>query len=188
MGREFTLRYTWPVVRKARPRRWIGKAANSFRVLTRDAVFFMGYLPNKGFWCGGYARLRLPTDMPWKPDTRRELPVMQKKKIAASGGSERHRAPVETEVFSGLMPLVEHIALTQYDDGDSREPGWITIKTQGRAWVVQVKDADAGVSFAVVGETLDRALETAALLLGCDEAPWEHDQWLTKKMPQKKKK
>jgi len=98
-----------------------------------------------------------------------------------------HTAAMETETFRDLMPLVEHCALVRYDDGDQRVPGWITIKVQGAAWVVQVKDPDAGVSFAAVAETLDKALETAALLLACDEAPWEDDRWLKQQKAAKRK-
>lgn len=113
---------------------------------------------------------------------------MKKKTSTAAAGDANHRVPIETETFVDLMPLVEHCALIKYDDGDPREPGWITIKTQGAAWCVQVKDPDAAVSFTAVGATLDKALETAALLLGCDEAPWEPDVWLAQKKRPKKTK
>jgi hypothetical protein len=41
-----------------------------------------------------------------------------------------------------------------------------------------VKDPDSANSFPTVGKTLDEALTTAALLLGCEEAPWEPDVYL----------
>ena len=112
------------------------------------------------------------------------------KKKSAKGGSldARHLAPVETNLFRDLLPLVEHCCVRKYDDGDPREPGWITMKTQGAAWVVQVKDPDAACSFSAVGETLDKALETAALLLSCDEAPWEPDAFLAAAAARRKKK
>jgi len=94
---------------------------------------------------------------------------------------------METVTFGQLVPLVEHMAVTKYEDGDSREPGWITIKTHGKGWIVQVKDPDSGMSFQALGNTLDGALETANLLLGCDEAPWEPDAWLKKRKPGKGK-
>lgn len=188
MGREFTIRYAGPGRPRRRPRRWIGKSFSQFKVLTRDAIYFMCYLPNKGFFMSGFARVMKPGHSPWKPDVRQEMPEMKKKTLTAAGGEENHRAPLETEVFRDLMPLVEHMAMVRYEDGDARDPGWISIKTTGRAWCVQVKDPDAGVSFTAVGETLDKALETAALLLGCDEAPWEHDLWLTRNAAKRKKK
>jgi len=39
-----------------------------------------------------------------------------------------------------------------------------------------------------VADTLDKALDTAALLLACDEAPWEQDVWLKNSQQKKKKK
>jgi len=111
------------------------------------------------------------------------------KKKAAKGGAEnvKHLAPVETKIFGELLSLVEHCAIRQYDDGDTREPGWITIKTQGAAWVVQVKDPDSAASFTALGSSLDQALETAALMLSCDEAPWEPDTFLAAAKARKKK-
>jgi len=114
---------------------------------------------------------------------------MKKKASKVSGGENvKHLAPVETNRFTDLLPLVEHCCFRQYDDGDPREPGWITIKTQGAAWCVQVKDPDACVSFTAVAETLDKALDTAALLLACDDAPWEEDRWLKQQRAGKGKK
>lgn len=110
-----------------------------------------------------------------------EYPSMKRKNAPSGEGAGKHLAALETDLFSDLMPLVEHCALTQYDDAGARETGWLTIKTQGAAWVVQIKDPDSGMSFTSVAETLDKALQTAALLLSCDEAPWSPDQWLKSK-------
>ena len=110
-----------------------------------------------------------------------------KKKIGKLQASDvKHLAALETSILNGLLPLVEHCAVRQYEDGDPRETGWITIKTQGAAWVVQVKDPDSCCSFASVAETLDKALETAALLLSCDDAPWEQDRFLAEAKRKKK--
>lgn len=113
---------------------------------------------------------------------------MKKKVSKAAMGDAKHLAPVETALFKDMMSLIEHCCVRKYDDGDAREPGWITIKTQGAAWVVQIKDPDACCSFSAVGETLDKALETAALMLSCEEAPWEPDSWLTAAAAKKRKK
>lgn len=112
---------------------------------------------------------------------------MKKRQAAAAAEGAKHLAPVESNLFNGLLPLVEHCAVRRYDDGDAREPGWFTVKTQGAAWCVQVKDPDGCVSFTAIGETLDKALETAALLLSCDEAPWEPDSFLAASKARKKK-
>lgn len=107
--------------------------------------------------------------------------MKKKSAAAAAGGDARQLANVVSKTFEGLAPLVEHCAVVRYDDGDPRETGWITIKTIGAAWSVQVKDPDSGNSFQFVSETLDKALEGAALLLACDDAPWQPDAFLKRK-------
>lgn len=100
----------------------------------------------------------------------------------------KHLAALETVLFGDRLSLVEHMALLQYEDGTPRLPGWITMKTQGAAWQVQVKDPDSCSSFAAVAPTLDGAIDTACLLLACDDAPWEADKWLTDALARSKKK
>jgi len=112
---------------------------------------------------------------------------MKKKTAAAGDPGQRHLAALESHVLSDLLPLVEHMAVTRYDDGDARVTGWVTIKTQGAAWVVQVKDPDSGNSFQVVDQSIDKALEAASLLLACDEAPWSPDPFLAQAKARKKK-
>jgi len=114
--------------------------------------------------------------------------VVKKRKAAAEANASIHLAALESSVFAELLPLVEHMVTRKYDDGDAREPGWITIKTQGAAWLVQVKDPDTCSSFTAVGDSLDKALSTAALLLAAEEAPWEPDTWLQAAAARKKKK
>lgn len=116
-----------------------------------------------------------------------ERPSMKRKGVPAEATMANHLAAVESNYFSQLMALVEHCAVTKYDDGESRLPGWFTVKTQGSAWVVQVKDPDSCCSATFVGETLDKALETAVLLLGCDSAPWEADSFLAQAKARRKK-
>lgn len=100
------------------------------------------------------------------------------KKRTAEVKDSQHLAAMETTRFADVMSLVEHCALLKYEDGSPRQPGWITIKTNGSAWTIQVKDPDTACSFAAVADTLDKAVETAALLLSCDDAPWERDRFL----------
>jgi hypothetical protein len=106
---------------------------------------------------------------------------MKKKDSGKSGEQAQHAAAMETEIFKDLMGLMEHCSYRKYDDGDPREPGWITIRTNGAAWVVQVVDLDTRLQFQVVAETLDKALETTQLYLSCEQAPWEPCSWLKRK-------
>lgn len=98
----------------------------------------------------------------------------------------KHLVPLESDVLRDHLPLIEHVAVLQYEDGEARQPGWITIRTSGAAWQVVVKDPDSASSFTAIAKTLDEALGTAALLLGCEEAPWEPDAFLARSKPKKK--
>ena len=161
------------------------KGKGEFCILTDRWKFLVDFLPFKGMCV--VARYPWSQGGGWAsdPDLTWERPSMKKKAASSAGDGGKHLAAVESNHFDQLMPLVEHCAARQYDDGDARETGWFTVKTIGAAWVVQVKDPDSGMSFQAVGDTLDKALDSAALLLGCDEAPWETDPWLKKNKARK---
>jgi len=93
-------------------------------------------------------------------------------------GSATNLAAVESNVFSKLPSLVAHCCVVRYDDGEPRRPGWFTVKTQGAAWTVQVKDPDSCSQLQATAQSLDDALALADLLLGSEEAPWEPDPFL----------
>ena len=107
---------------------------------------------------------------------------MKKKIIGGGNGAARevkkHLAAVESNLFHGLPAIIQHCCVTQYEDGDPRKPGWITIKTMGSAWVVQVKDPDSCCALTATAQSLDDVLALAELLLSGDEAPWEPDPFL----------
>jgi len=154
----------------------------------RSKVFLLTALPWKGIAAVGCTSHGSHFANPATWPHRWSYPSMKKRAAQTAPNDMRHLAAVESTIFSGLVPLIEHMAVKKYDDGDAREPGWITIKTTGAAWVVQVKDPDTSTSFSAVADTLDKALETAALLLSCDEAPWEADKWLADSAARRKKK
>jgi hypothetical protein len=116
-----------------------------------------------------------------------EVLVMKKKKPQAASTDAQHLAPVESMILGRHQALVNHAAITKYDDGDPRQVGWWTVKTLGSAWVVEVKDPDTAMRLVVIQATADDALTLAALLLDSEEAPWEPDPWLMKAKLQKRK-
>lgn len=95
---------------------------------------------------------------------------------------------MDSVVFGKLPNLIQHCAVTRYEDGDPRQPGWFTLKTLGSSWVVQVKDPDSCAQMQAVGPTLDDALALADLLLGGEQAPWEPDPWARQKAGRSGKK
>jgi len=130
--------------------------------------------------CGGFPA---PTDAGY-----REGPSMKKKSAAGVEGDAKHLAPIESEVMCDHLALIEHCAVVKYDDGDARIPGWFTVRTQGRSWVIDVKDPDSGCSFRVLATTFDEAFETVQELLCCEAAPWEPDRYLQDQQKKAKKK
>jgi len=173
---------------RGRPCRWLPKGKSRFCVGLGKLLFWVDATWRRGMWVSAREyRGTVPRGAVAKIVYRR--PSMKRRVSKSSPeGQANHLAPMETTRFADVMSIVEHCALRKYDDGELREPGWVTIKTQGAAWCVQVKDPDACVSFIAIGETLDKALETAGLLLACEEAPWEHDKYLADMKAKKAKK
>lgn len=113
---------------------------------------------------------------------------MKKRTVPGNSGGAKHLAPLESDIMAQCHALVKHMALTQYDDGDQRKPGWITIKTFGSSWQIEIKDPDSCLALRVMGPTLDECLALATLLLESDEAPWEPDTWLQQQAAKNRKK
>lgn len=182
----FILLNRWSLHRK-RPCRWLPRGKGQFMVLTAHHEFVLTFRTGAGICVTERWRRHTRLGSLSGPPLGWEFPSMKKKQPLKGSEGAKHLAALETEVLRDMMPLVEHCCLRQYDDGEPRDTGWITIKTQGAAWCVQVKDPDSACSFTAVAQTLDKALETAALLLACDEAPWEPDTFLAASKARKKK-
>lgn len=189
MPATHTIYANWPLRRsRVRPHRWLPKGWSEFYLKCRSTYFTLRARSWLGIaliteWEPG----SLP-DLGVSPRRQWEYPAMGIKKRTVQVQDSQHLAAVESTYLTHLLPLVEHCALLKYDDGTPRLPGWFTIKTNGASWIVQVKDPDSCCSFNAVGETLDKALETAALLLSCDSAPWERDRFLVDSQARTKKK
>lgn len=173
---------------RRRPRYWLSREWCTWVVWWGNSRFVLTGCVSSGIhvdareWWQHGAPPKLLKRREWK------RPIMKKRQAAKAATDATHLAALESSLFSDLLPLVEHCAVTKYDDGDARKPGWITLKTQGAAWIVQVKDPDTCCSFQAVGDSLDKALSTAALLLSCDEAPWEPDTFLAQQAARSKRK
>ena len=166
---------------------WLPRKSTRVTLRGIDTDYVLWYSPRRGYRlaetvsrAGGR---RLVTIHPHEWAVK-----MKKRQIgqAAKESSAQHLAGIESKHFGGLHSLVAHCAVTRYDDGDVRQPGSMIIKTQGAAWVIVLKDPDAAAQLQVIGQTLDEALELAAMLLDSDEAPWEEDRWAKSRQPRKK--
>lgn len=181
-SRRFRVRWT-------RPRRWTPRRKVLYHLIWGCIRLSIWYRPWRGFhlaavtWTDRQESVVVP-----QPVTKEHR---VKKRKPGGGGTDTlasHLAPIESNVLAKLFNLVQHCAVVRYDDGESRQPGWFTVKTAGSAWVVQVKDPDSCCSLQAIGNTLDDALALADLLLGADDAPWEVDRFLKKQEAEKRKK
>lgn len=93
----------------------------------------------------------------------------------ADRASVKHLAALETELFREHMPIVECLALLQYSDGSPRQTGFFGVYLDGATWVAFVKDKTGDAILKGTGRTLDEAVGVLSLMLGADDAPWEHD-------------
>jgi len=188
MSRTWNVYVTQMRLHRKRVCRYLPKGRSEFHLHLRQTVFRLTARGRVGIcvtaaWRQGERLLGEQAAMElWR------WPSMAIKKREVAKSDVQHLAAVETTRFADLMPLIEHCALRKYEDGSDREPGWLVLKVTGAAWVVQVKDPDSCTSFAAVADTVDKAVETAALLLACDEAPWERDVWLEKSKAEKLRK
>lgn len=153
----------------------------------KGSVVGLQYLPWKGIcWRAVRVSKSHPFDGPLAgPPNRR--PEVKKKEMSKAAAEASHLAAMETERFADMLSLVEHLATVKYEDGDPRQPGFIILRTNGSAYQAVVKDPDTGMAFTAAGKTLDEALETAALYLGTDSAPWEPDAFLKRQVKKKGK-
>lgn len=83
-----------------------------------------------------------------------------------------HTAPIETDLFRDLLPLVAHCVTNADAHGNPTRPGTLTIGTQGSAWIVEVFDPELSRVIRVTACTLDHALMLAAELLRSEVPPW----------------
>lgn len=181
MGREWVVEAGNRRGRWARPRCKLPRARSVFCLLTRYRRVSVRWVPRWGLMAyacsprGGGEGIELRQPPTWERDMKRRTPVEQK-----AGDGPKHLAAMETNVMDRFPSLVAHTAVTRYDDGEPRRPGWWTVETQGSSWRIRVKDPDSAQSLTVVGASLDDALTLAELLLSSEEAPWEHDSFLAK--------
>lgn len=184
----------WPLTRGSRPvssrrpRRREARPGQTFTYVTCRWVWTFLYLP------GGRVTYRARTD---GTDVRFwcflgsdyvEVWAMKRRTAPSNASGQKHLASVETNILTQCHAIVRHCAVTQYDDGEPRKPGWITVKTFGSAWQIEAKDPDSCLALRVVENSLDEALALLTLLLESDEAPWEVDTWLQQQAAKGRKK
>ena len=163
------------------PRQWTPRRKAWYEFLTPSYVVVVCYTPFRGFCVRSvYPRGGSPLDrllvFPPPEFSVKRVELRQQ----ASGKTLTHLAARDCAALGDFPNLKAHAAVTRYEDGSSRKTGWWTVKTQGAAWCVQVKDPDSCCSFVATAQTLLDAFALADLLLGSTDAPWEPDPFLKK--------
>lgn len=173
MARTFNVFY--------RGNRWIGRRVSHwlpmgkvrYYVLTGTHRLVMDAMPFRGVFA---SEVRTKTWYSATPDNalveRRRRPSVKKVKLSERS-SVKHLAPLESEYLRDVMPVVEALAMLQYEDGSVRQPGYLGVWTNGATWCVRLTDKDADAQLTAEGRTLDEALDTLGVHLGSDNAPWE---------------
>lgn len=172
----------WP---RKKPRRFYPRGTVYFQLKVGRATCDLARYPYQGTYLvrvWEHCPLTPRPSLVWDGDE--DIPVKRPNPKAVPEGPQS-TASLDTKLFTKLSPILEHCAVTRYDDGTSRQTGWITLRVLGTQWQVQVKDPATGLSFSTLAPSVDNALVLSASLLASPDCPWEEDPWLK---GQKKKK
>jgi len=176
------------LTRRMRRRRGsLGKNWTVFRLTVGRRTIELAARAGFGYMAWSSSTTDGRTSRYWPASCYQEAEMMKKKRKASDTPQAKHLAAVESNVFKDLLSLVEHCAVTQYEDGDSRKPGWFTVRTFGSTWQIEIKDPDTLQMMRVTQPSLDDALMLAALLLSSEDAPWEADTWAQQQAKKSKK-
>lgn len=171
------------------PCRWASRS--NFGITLKWGCYYLNvwYRPRVGYYPASLHRGSMWGEPSWVCPTQ-EIPVKRRMVPAAASPEDapRHLVTLESAVLGKLSNLIAHLSVTRYDDGQPRQPGTIILRTQGTNWVMVVKEPDAACQMSLVASRLDDVLALADLMLGTDEAPWEHDPWAAKRKPTTGKK
>lgn len=156
-----------------RPGRWLPMGVCRFSVLTGNRRYVMRAMPFRGI---GVVEVR---SWAWGPGNyddrlieRRERCSVKKVKVA-DRATVKHLAALESEMFREHLPIIECLAMLQYNDGSPREPGYLGMWTQGATWFVRVTDKTGEAQMTAEGRTAEEAWDTLSVLLGSEQPPWE---------------
>lgn len=144
--------------------------------------------PWSGTWC---VSARHVHGDPLQPEWVTPVPLedMKVRKLAsAAGDAPRPRLPSETAYFKKVPLVVEFVCATNYDDGSSRTPGYMTFRNRGHAFELTLYDPDSGLRLVIGGPDIDHCYMAANTLLGAEQAPWVCDDYLTSQLTKKRKK
>jgi len=141
----------------------------------------VGYLP----WC-----VRRPGQVAWMFPGRSydEVVSMKRKRQVSEQVGGVASASLATKTMEACVPVLQHLAVRQYDDGAVRTPGSLLIRTVGSMWQCIAKDPDSRQQLLVLAASFDDAMLLLSMMLEAEDAPWEPDPYARDTGPKKSKK
>jgi len=135
-----------------------------------------------GYWCLAVGK-RTPRLQESTYSCQRPGAVTVKRRIVGTAAHSVVPALPATSLILAKLPAIrEFLTATSYDDGTSREPGYLTLRNRRNVFEVTLYDPDAGLRLPVQAKTLDDVLALTEQLVGVEEAPWEVDDYLTSRL------
>jgi len=114
------------------------------------------------------------------------MPLKRREGVPSGGVVAALEMPA---IFAKRWPAIaEFLVATQFEDGSSRAPGEIRFANRGAGWLVTLYDVEQAARLPVNAPTIEQGLSLLEQLLGVEEAPWEHDQYLQTLLDRRKKK
>jgi len=115
-----------------------------------------------------------------------EMPLKRRDGVSQGGIVAALEMPA---LLAKRWPVVgEFLVATQFDDGSSRVPGELKLANRGAGWLCTLYDVEQAARISVNAPTVEQGLSLLEQLLGVEEAPWEHDQYLQTLLDRRKKK
>lgn len=165
---------------------WLPRRESYFRVLGIRRWFLFHWKPFQGLWIIATDELGV-INGPHPNRYPRPEKAMLKRRAPLAGPKEVKIAlPCESVILCDLPLLREHCSATTYADGGVRQPGYFWVMNRETCYEVLVFDPDAGARLPCRGASYDAAFLTAEKLLGCEDAPWEQDKYLSGRLAEKK--
>lgn len=174
--------------RMTRPRYRLPKRRDLYVLVMQHGTLHLHWVPGAGIHV--LAVNQYGRDKPlYKYDrTKQGTPYMQRRQVKPVDGTTFPGASRTSIVLAKFPVLLAQASVTAYNDGSARQPGWFTIRTRGKLWEITAKEPDGACSLTVQDASLDAALLTLEKLLTAEDAPWETDPFLLKRVPKGRKK
>lgn len=169
-------RRNWPGKRVCQ---WLPRRGEvHFRIVGKTQWLIVQWLPREGYWVTAAGLVGTPDAERFYFSPRYQSEAMKRRQAVRPGDTVLPALSSASTHMPKLPALREFISATKYDDGTPRTPGYFTIRNRVTTYEVTLYDPDACARVSTRAATLDGALSLMEQLIGCEEAPWEHDRYL----------